>query len=79
MSKDQAECLRTLKCLGYKWNVQTKVGHNLELHYIIDINGKQHILFVADLDAYGNAEFGMYDEARVIAPTPMFNADGDAI
>ena len=82
MSKEQNECLRTLKCLGYKWNTETPVGHNLELHNIITINRKQHLLFVAELDAYGNVEFGMYDESRKMDAkfeAGMFNADGDIL
>ena len=80
MRKEQAECLRTLRTVGYKWNIETPVGHNLELHLIIDIQGRQHIQFVAELDSYGNVEFGLYDESRVIrSNNHTFDADGEVI
>ena len=80
MRKEQAECLRTLKCLGYKWNTEVLVGHNLELHMIVDIQGRQHIWFVAELDSYGNVEFGLYDESRIVRTNNCtFNADDEVI
>lgn len=80
MRKEQAESLRTLKCLGYKWNTQTVVGHNIELHIIAELNGRQYIQFVADLDSYGNVEFGLFDESRVIrSKVEQFNADGEVL
>ncbi len=56
-TKEQAECLKTLRLVGYKWTIENKVGHNLELHNVINCNGKEHVLFVAELDAYGNVKF----------------------
>ena len=80
MRKEQTECLRTLRTVGYKWNTETPVGHNLELHLIIDVNGRQHIMFVAELDSYGNVEFGLYDESRTVKMNRhSFNADGEKI
>jgi len=56
-TREQAECLKTLRRVGYKWNIENKVGHNLELHRVIEYGGKEHVLFVAELDAYGNVQF----------------------
>ena len=56
-TREQAECLATLRIVGYKWNIENKVDHNLELHRVNYYNGKEHVLFVAELDAYGNVKF----------------------
>ena len=57
MTREQAECLATLRTVGYVWNIENSVGHNLELHRVIHYNGAEHVLFVAELDSYGNVAF----------------------
>lgn len=56
-TREQAECLKTLRMQGYKWNIANEVGHNLELHNVVTVNGHEYVLFVAELDAYGNVQF----------------------
>lgn len=56
-TREQAECLKTLRTVGYRWDIENKVDHSLELHKVIYYNGKEHVLFVAELDAYGNVKF----------------------
>ena len=56
-TRDQAKCLKTLRTVGYRWTIENMVDHNLELHNVIVYGGKEHVLFVAELDSYGNVKF----------------------
>ena len=56
-TREQASCLATLRTVGYKWNIENKVDHNLELHNVLTVNGHEYVLFVAELDSYGNVNF----------------------
>ena len=56
-TREQAACLATLRAVGYKWNIENTVDRKLELHNVIKCNGVEHVLFVAELDAYGNVSF----------------------
>ena len=82
ISKETKATLATLRNQGYRWTIENEVDYRLELHNEIKrLNGTIEILFVAELDGYGNvSEWGPYDEARVLnLNRDPHDADGEQI
>lgn len=83
ISAATAETLSALKLLGYKWTIEVKVDHRIELHNEVKTeSGREFIQFIAELDGYGNVTaWGLFGhEARKIDRNKhVLNADGDVI
>lgn len=81
ISNATKDTMSALRLSGYKWTIQTEVDHRIELHNEIEfLDGRKQILFVAELDNYGNVtEWGEVENAHRPDTGVVLNADGDVV
>lgn len=81
MSKLQRETVQALATDGIKFNIATRVGHRIELHYAYrnEITNVERTHFVAEVTDMGNIEaFGPYLDAGV-GKDFVLNAEGERV
>jgi len=82
ISKHTQQTMGTLRNLGYKFNIVTEVERRVELHNEVErLDGRKMVMFVAELDGYGNiTEWGLEDERRKLKTGErQWNADGEIV
>lgn len=83
ITKDIKQTVSNLRIQGVKFNIMTEVDRRVELHQEIELlNGKSQMIFVAEIDAFGNiVDWGSSYRSDSIAAMSdvVYNADGEEV